>query len=388
MLTVCLRKLGSNRRVHAIAAKHICGATGRDNLKAQLFQHLGVNNHIALIVVSHRHENLSLGRQRRTRTRLGLRKGGIVMGIKTHNLAGRAHFWAEQRINHHTLRGAEAAKRQNRSLNRDRGILRQRRAIHAIRQMSLRFQLGNALPQTDHHGRLRQLHAGRLRNKRNGAGSTRVRLNHEQILRDVGKLNINQAPHTGAACNSLGCFLNLGDHIGTQGNWRQSAGRIAGVNAGLLNMLHHTAQVELGAVEERIHINLDSVFQELIDKRGLRGRNLGRIFKVACKVRFIIDDLHAAPAQHIGGTNQHRVPNLVGNTFGTLEGICGTILRRNQTTFLQHARELTAVLSQVNSLGSSTQNRDPGIFEGLRKLQRGLATQLHKNTQQTARAAL
>ena len=140
------------------------------------------------------------------------------------------------------------------------------------------------------------------------------------------------------------------------------------MNASLFNMFHDTAQVELGAVKERIHINLNSVFQELIDKCWLRGRNLGRIFKVACKICFVIDDLHTAPAQHIGRTDQHRVPNLIGNTFGALEGICGTILRRNQTAFLQHARKLAAILSKVNSFGSSTQNRDPSIFEGFRKL--------------------
>ena len=160
------------------------------------------------------------------------------------------------------------------------------------------------------------------------------------------------------------------------------------MNAGLFNMFHDTAQVELGAVKERIHINLNSVFQELIDERWLRGRNLGRIFKVACKICFVIDDLHTAPAQHIGRTDQHRVSNLIGNTFGTLEGICGTILRRNQTTFLQHARKLAAILSKVNSFGSSAQNRHTGIFEGFRKLQRSLSAQLHENAQQAARAAL
>ena len=160
------------------------------------------------------------------------------------------------------------------------------------------------------------------------------------------------------------------------------------MNAGFLDMFHNAAQVELGAVKERIHINLNSVFQELIDERWLRGRNLGRIFKVACKICFVIDDLHTAPAQHIGGTNQHRVPNLIGNAFGALEGICGTILRRDQATFLQHARKLAAILSKVNSFGSSAQNRHTSIFEGFRKLQRSLSAQLHENAQQAARAAL
>ena len=160
------------------------------------------------------------------------------------------------------------------------------------------------------------------------------------------------------------------------------------MNAGLFNMFHDTAQVELGAVKERIHINLNSVFQELIDECWLRGRNLGRIFKVACKICFVIDDLHTAPAQHIGGTNQHRVPNLIGNAFGALEGVCGTILRREQATFFQHTRKFAAVFGEVNSLGSSAQNRHTSIFEGFRKLQRSLSAQLHENAQQAARAAL
>ena len=62
MLTVCFRKLGGNRGIHTIATKHICSAAGGDNLEAQLFKHLGIDNHIALIMVSHRNEDLALGR--------------------------------------------------------------------------------------------------------------------------------------------------------------------------------------------------------------------------------------------------------------------------------------------------------------------------------------
>ena len=48
---------------------------------------------------------------------------------------------------------------------------------------------------------------------------------------------------------------------------RQGAARVAGVDAGLLDVLHDAADVELGAVVERVDVDLDRVVEEPVDEQ-------------------------------------------------------------------------------------------------------------------------
>ena len=58
-----------------------------------------------------------------------------------------------------------------------------------------------------------------------------------------------------------------------QGDRRQRARRVAGVDAGLLDVLHHAAEVQLLAVVEGVHVDLDRVVEEPVDQhRVVRAR--------------------------------------------------------------------------------------------------------------------
>ena len=57
---------------------------------------------------------------------------------------------------------------------------------------------------------------------------------------------------------------------------RQRARRVAGVDAGLLDVLHHAAEVELLAVEERVDVDLDRVVEEPVDQHRVLRADLGR----------------------------------------------------------------------------------------------------------------
>ena len=389
MFAVCLSKLRSHQnRVQAVAAQNLGGTTGRNNLEAQRLQHLRVDDDVTLVVVSHRNEDLTGSRHRRTCAGLSLRERGVEVLVQAHDLTGRAHFGAQQRIDHHALRSAEAGKRQNRSLHSNRGLLRQGCAIHVLRQVALSLQLGDGLAQANQHCGLSQLHAGSLRHERNGTGCARVSLNHVQVLGNVGELNVNQAAHAGAASNLLGSVLHLRHDVRAEGNRGQGAGGVTGVNTGFLNVLHDAAQVQLLAVEESIHVNLDGVLKELVNQSRLRGRNLSSVLQVAGQVSLVVDDLHAAATQHVRGANQNRVTNLVGDALSSLEGERGAVLGRNQAALLQHASELAAILSQVDSLGGGAQNRHARILQGTSQLQRSLTAQLHEHTHQAAGTTL
>ena len=61
---------------------------------------------------------------------------------------------------------------------------------------------------------------------------------------------------------------------GAEGLGRQGAGRVAGVDAGLLDVLHHPADEDLaGGVAHGVDVDLDGVLQEAVDQHRPLGRH-------------------------------------------------------------------------------------------------------------------
>ncbi len=58
--------------------------------------------------------------------------------------------------------------------------------------------------------------------------------------------------------------------LGRQRVRRQHARRVAGVDAGLLDVLHHAADDGALAVGDAVDVDLDRVLEELVDEDGLR----------------------------------------------------------------------------------------------------------------------
>ena len=56
-----------------------------------------------------------------------------------------------------------------------------------------------------------------------------------------------------------------------EGDRRQRAGGVAGVDAGLLDVLHHPAEEELLAVEQGVDVDLDRVVEEPVDEHRALG---------------------------------------------------------------------------------------------------------------------
>ena len=71
------------------------------------------------------------------------------------------------------------------------------------------------------------------------------------------------------------------------------------MDAGLLDVLHHTAHVHLLTVEKRVHVDLDGVLEELVDQCGTVGADLGRVLEVAAQRILVVDDFHPAATEHV-----------------------------------------------------------------------------------------
>ena len=91
----------------------------------------------------------------------------------------------------------------------------------------------------------------------------------------------------------MGHFINM---ILRNRVWRQYAGRVTGMDTGLFNMFHHTANDGFFTVTDGIYIQLKGLFKEFINEHRLVRRRLDSQIKVFFKVVFIKYNFHGAAA--------------------------------------------------------------------------------------------
>jgi hypothetical protein len=123
------------------------------------------------------------------------------------------------------------------------------------------------------------------------------------------------------------------------------------MDAGLLNVLHDAANDHIFAVGECVHVNLDRVFEEVIDQyRAVLGI-LDGFFHVADDGFFVVGDNHGASAEHIRRTHQHRIADLGGSGDGFFQrrGHCSGRLRDPE--FVEQFAEAFAVFGEIDVFG-------------------------------------
>ena len=78
------------------------------------------------------------------------------------------------------------------------------------------------------------------------------------------------------------------------------------MDAGHFDVLHHATNVDIGSIAERIEVDLDRAFQEFVEVDRVIGGDLRGLGHVGLKLIRIVDDRHAASAQHVAGTHEQR----------------------------------------------------------------------------------
>src|SRR5207248_286794 len=92
--------------------------------------------------------------------------------------------------------------------------------------------------------------------------------------------------------------------VNRQGRGGQHAGRVAGVDPGLLDVLHHRADVGVLAVGDGVDVDLDCALEETVDQH--RPVDLTEVVgRVA--------HAHRTSAQHVGGADQDGKPDALGD---------------------------------------------------------------------------
>ena len=209
-----------------------------------------------------------------------------------------------------------------------------------------------------------------------------------------GVLHIHEADDAERQRQRPGLALELRDGLGAKRMRRQGAGRIAGMDAGLLDMLHDAGDEGVAAVGDAVDVDLDGVGQIAVDQERPLVRHCefrrpveggGETRHVAIELGAVVDDLHGPPAQHIGRPDHDRIADLVGDGAGALRAGRDAAARLADPQAVEQLLEAVAILGEIDGVGRGAEDRHLGVLQRLGELERGLPAELHDDAVQACR---
>ena len=152
---------------------------------------------------------------------------------------------------------------------------------------------------------------------------------------------------------------------------REHAGGVAGVHARLLDVLHDRGDVDLLAVAERVHVELDRVLDEAVEQDRSADGGHGRLELVV-----VVADAHRPAAEHVRGPDEHRVADLLGRRERLVRALDDRPRRAAHAELLDERAEALAVLGQVDRRMRRSQDAVAGLLDVPREPERRLAAEL------------
>src|SRR5262245_22711581 len=337
-------------------------APSRDDLEPEVAQPPGHTHGVLLVVVVDADEGRAFERQTGVGAHLRLGEGHAETLGHSHHLAGRTHLGPE-----HGVYAGEFDEREDRLLDEE--------VVHG--QLVGQVEIRERPP--GHHARrnLGQRRPGGLRDEGHGARGARIDFEHVDDVVLDGELNVHQPAH----------FQSLGepprvpahrvevfwlDHVR-----RQHARRVAGMDAGLLDVLLNARDHALLAVGQRVDVDLEGVFQKAVDQHRLFGRGLDGAFHIAFQALLVVNDHHRAPAQHVTRAHEHRIADRGRAPLGLVYRDGRSVNRLRDVQIGEQFAESLAVFGQVDRFGAGADDRNAGLVQPHRQVQRRLAAELH-----------
>ena len=320
---------------------------------------------MTLVAVAHADEHLAaagigqlvVDRQLRLGVRLGIALGN------THDLARRLHLGPQDDVG-----AGETAPGHNGFLHAEpielTLVARQTQASDRIARHDTRRALG-------------QRHAGGLGDKRHGTARARVGLDHVNGLALDGVLHVDQTADAQRHRDAARGLAKLCLQALAKAERRDAGRGVAGVDAGLLDMLQNAADVDLFAVAQGVDIGLNRTFQEAVQIHRVVGADARSLGHVIAQMLGIVGDHHAAAAQHVARTNQQRIADVRGHGLGFLKR--GSLARRriHNAQLVEQGGKALAVLGKVDGIGLGAHDVHAALLEHARQLKRRLTAERH-----------
>src|SRR5450830_1311881 len=207
-------------------------------------------------------------------------------------------------------------------------------------------------------------------------GAARVHLEHVQLVVLVGELHVDETPHAETEGKLLRLLAHLLERALPERDRRDDAGGVAGVHARLFDVLHDGADVDVVAVADRVHVDLDSVLEELVDQHEALGADGGGGRHVVLELGGAVDDLHGAAAEDVGRPHQQRVADPVGDRRRLRGRRRQPVLGTLDAELLEELPEAPAIFGQVDRLLRRAEDGDAGLGQRPGDLERRLTAEL------------
>ena len=205
-------------------------APGGVDREPQRVKALGEDRRRRLVAVAHREEDAAVERQGRAGRRLRLAERRREVGGDAHDLAGRLHLRSQAGV------GARQA------VERQHGFL----DAHVLGDEPLgQGEVAQRLAEDHARRKLGELHTRRLAHERHGARATRVHLEHVQLVVLIGELDVDEPLDAEPQRELPGLSADLLERALAERQRRDDAGGVAGVDAGLFDVLHDGADVDV-----------------------------------------------------------------------------------------------------------------------------------------------
>src|SRR5215204_215964 len=133
------------------------------------------------------------------------------------------------------------------------------------------------------------------------------------------------------------------------------AGGVAGVDAGLLDVLHDASDVDILSVRDGVHVDLGVVLHELVDQSRMPRTGARAGPEVEVEVLVVVDDLHPAPAEYVRGPHDDGIPELARHLPRLLGGRCRPEPGMRDTKLGETPSEPGAVLCEVDGVRRGTE---------------------------------
>jgi len=215
-----------------------------------------------------------------------------------------------------------------------------------------------------------------LADERHGARGARVHFEDVELVVLDRELDVHQADDLERFGERVGGGADGVEHLGVQGVRGHHHGGVAGVDAGELDVLEHAADDAGLAIADAVHVELDGVFEELVDEHGFVRHYVERLAHDGLEFVLAVDDEHAAAAEHEGRAEEDGEADLLrGLERVGLVHRCA-IRGRLQAGGVENGGELFPVFGELDALGRSADYVHAVGLQGGGEIERGLAAEL------------
>ena len=147
--------------------------------------------------------------------------------------------------------------------------------------------------------------------------------------------------------------------------------------AGRLDVFEDGADDRRLAVRDAVDVQLDRVFEELVDEDGLALCGAHRLLHVLDEVLLLVDDRHAASAQDEARAHEDGVADLVRHLHGLGDRVRDAARRLEHADLGDELLEVVAILGAVDVVRRRADHVRARRAQLLRKVERGLPAELH-----------